>query len=74
MKVCWEVDDGYVGKSRPQYTEIDDREIAECETVEEAIELVYDYVQHDFEQRILWCCDPDTDEIERILKENKEED
>ena len=30
MKVRWQVDDGYSGKSRPQETLIDDEELNEC--------------------------------------------
>jgi len=52
--VTWEVDDGYVGKSRPQHTEVPDDELAECETDEEREDLINDYIQSDFEQRISW--------------------
>ena len=54
MKVKWQVDDGYVSGSRPQTTKIDDDELAECETEEERKELINDYIQNDFEQRISW--------------------
>ena len=54
MIVTWEVDDGYVGKSRPQHTEVPDDELAECETDEEREDLINDYIQSDFEQRISW--------------------
>ena len=54
MIVTWEVDDGYVGKSRPQHTEVPDNELAECETDEEREDLINDYIQSDFEQRISW--------------------
>ena len=49
MIVRWQVDDGYAGASRPQYTDIDDSELEECESEEERLELVRDYVQQDFE-------------------------
>jgi len=54
MRVTWEVEDGYVGKSRPQYTEIDDDELAECETKDEREEFIHAAIQHDFEQNIDW--------------------
>ena len=54
MKIRWEVDDGYVGKSRPQYTEIDDEELAECSDDEERQQLIDEYVQQDFENKISW--------------------
>lgn len=54
MKVTWEVNDGYVGKSRPQTTEVNDGELTSCETFEEAMNLIEEAVQYDFEQRISW--------------------
>lgn len=54
MEIRWEVADGYVGKSRPQTTEIPDEELEACETEEERQQLIYDYVQDDFEQKITW--------------------
>ena len=54
MRVTWEVDDGYVGKSRPQHTEVPDDELAGCETDEERETLIDDYIQEDFDNRISW--------------------
>ncbi|MEO7046582.1 MAG: hypothetical protein ABI091_14825 [Ferruginibacter sp.] len=52
MEITWEVEDGYSGKSRPQHTEIDDQDIAECKTKEEFEKLINEAVQEDFEQTI----------------------
>jgi len=68
MEIRWEVDDGYVGKDRPQYTEIDDDEICGCETVEDAMKYVEDYVQEDFEMKISWCF-RNHDEVEKQIVE-----
>ena len=54
MKVTWEVEDGYVGKSRPHYTDIADEDLADCESNEERDELIAEYIQNDFEQNISW--------------------
>ena len=54
MKITWEVEDGYCGKSRPQHTEINDDELAEYETKEEKEEFIREEIQHDFEQSISW--------------------
>jgi hypothetical protein len=54
MKVKWEVDDGYVGASRPQVTEVDDDELAECETEDEREHLINERIQEDFDERINW--------------------
>jgi hypothetical protein len=54
VKVEWTVDDGYAGGSRPQYTDIDDDDLDECETDEEREEFINDCIQQDFEQKITW--------------------
>ena len=51
-RITWEVEDGYVGKSRPHFTEVDDDELAECETEDERNDLINDYVQEDFDNHI----------------------
>lgn len=53
MHVRWEVEDGYAGKHRPQYTEIPDEEL-EGLTKEEREKLIEQYVQEDFEATITW--------------------
>ncbi len=52
MEVTWEVEDGFAGKSRPQTTEVPDAEIAECETVDEAMDLIEEYCRDDFQNRV----------------------
>ncbi len=54
MIVRWEVADGYAGGSRPHTTTIDDDELEECETEEERQDLINDYIQNDFDQKISW--------------------
>lgn len=55
MKVIWEVEDGYIGRSRPHEVEIDDDELSECETDEERQDLIEVYVQDDFDNKISWA-------------------
>ena len=55
MKVTWEVEDGYCGKSRPHYTKIDDGDLADCETDEERERLIEETIQEDFDNNITWC-------------------
>lgn len=77
MKISWEVEDGYVGKLRPQYTEVPDDEIAECETVEEADALIEEYVCGDFDYTITWCFSNYENmikEVEELIKRSKEHD
>lgn len=54
MRVTWEVDEGYCGKSRPQHTSINDDDLAECGSDEEREQLISDTIQADFDQRITW--------------------
>ncbi len=75
MEIAWEVEDGYVGKSRPQHATVEDDEISECDTVEEAMELVSNSVQEAFENNITWCFtnhDKVKKEIESIITNKKE--
>lgn len=55
MRVRWEVEDGYVGKSRPQETYINDIELELCETKEEKEKYINERIQEDFEQKITWA-------------------
>ena len=60
MKVIWEVEDGYVGKSRPQTTEIPDEDFEpykEDGKIDEEVkqQIIEDYVQDDFNQIISWA-------------------
>ena len=51
MKIKWEVEDGYVGKSGPHYLEIDDAEL-EGLSKEEVENYINDSVQEEFEQNV----------------------
>lgn len=54
MIVSWEVDDGYAGPSRPQQTEVDDDELADCETEKDREDLIAMCIQDDFQQLVSW--------------------
>ena len=54
MRVNWEVNDGYCGKGRPQFVEIDDSEFDDCETDAERQKIIEEYVQDDFNSTISW--------------------
>ena len=60
MKVTWVVEDGYVGKSRPQTTVIPDEDFQDfdgviCENKEERQEIIERAVQDDFDANITWA-------------------
>lgn len=53
IEVRWEVEDGYVGKSRTQYTEIDVEDLlASCADREEADNYIQESVREDFDNCI----------------------
>ena len=45
LEISWEVDDGYVGPSRPQYLTLDATDFEGCESVDEAMQYVYEDLQ-----------------------------
>ncbi len=56
MEVRWEVEDGYVGKSRPQSFELNLEELIDGDyEIEDAMSQVHDEVQEEFVNRITWC-------------------
>ena len=62
--INWQIEDGYVGKCRPQKTKIDDNELLECESQEEAEKLIHSFVRNDFNivrndfnNRVYYCID-----------------
>lgn len=52
MKITWEVEDGYAGKARPQYLEIDDDDLAGYKIEEERDAFITECVQEEFNQKI----------------------
>ena len=70
QEINWQIEDGYVGKSRPQKTKIDDVELLECESQEEAEELIYRFVQEDFNNRVYYSID-NMNELIEYWKKNK---
>jgi hypothetical protein len=55
MEITYHVEDGYAGKSRPQHVDVPDDEIKEYDSIEEAMEMIQQSVQEDFENRITWA-------------------
>lgn len=75
MKIIWEVDDGYVGGSRPQTTEIDEWDIENCDDIDEAMQMIDDEIKADYNQKISWYMNNREriqEKVQEIL-DNKEE-
>ena len=53
MRVTWEVEDGYAGKNRPQFTDIPNEDLEGLDE-DERKQLIEDYVRQDFESNIYW--------------------
>ncbi|KKL96920.1 hypothetical protein LCGC14_1839710 [marine sediment metagenome] len=75
MKINWEVTDGYVGKERPQVTEINDEELVEeFDNANEALLYVEDCIHDDFESHISWDYnnfDAVKDELEKLFEKRE---
>lgn len=52
MIIVWEIEDGYMGKSRPHKVKIDDDELKACSTIEQQEKLIDETVQSEFENTI----------------------
>jgi hypothetical protein len=60
IEVTWQVEDGYVGKSRPQYTTFRiDKEDWEDYTEQDKMDCVDEYVDDDFREKMCPCWSPE---------------
>jgi hypothetical protein len=73
FKVKWEVEDGYVGKARPQTSEMDEDDFDGCETRVDVERVILDFVQEDFNQQISWSVTGLDDLIDDVLNQIKGE-
>ncbi|MGB0600381.1 MAG: hypothetical protein ACPGLY_27200 [Rubripirellula sp.] len=49
LEIMWQVEDGYAGGARPQYTTVDEGELDECDSEEEVLDLIIQTVQEHFD-------------------------
>lgn len=72
MEIRWQVEDGYVGHG--SYTfDLSDEEILDCGTVRDAMGMIENYAQQEFENNVSWCFlnhDEFRAEVEKLF-ENK---
>ena len=52
MRIQWEIDDGYTGRNRPHFLNIDDDELEDYETEEEREQFIEECVKEEFENTI----------------------
>jgi hypothetical protein len=62
----WEVDDGYCGSSRPQSLRVYADDFGANATLEVIKDLLAEYVQDDFDQKVSWSCD-NLDEVAQAI-------
>jgi hypothetical protein len=76
INIHWEVEDGYVGKNRPQHLRLttDDFEDFGDATLEEIKEEIEKYVQDDFEEKISFYVGSLDHLAEQILEELRKEE
>ncbi len=74
IEVRYQVEDGYVGKSRPQRFEIELNEFQHCETHTEYEMCLDELIQEEFNQCISWGCENYTDIIEAAKLYNATEE
>lgn len=53
FKARYEVDDGYVGKDRPQYFSISEEDIEDDMDDDQLEQMFYDIMQEEFEQHVI---------------------
>lgn len=75
LEVTYEIEDGYSGGARPQHVVINHSEIQECETLDEAVQLVEDFIRDDFANKAYPAYDQEaiTRDVEAIWKKRPAE-
>lgn len=76
MEIRWQVEDGYVGAAKHSF-DINDDDFLDCDTVEEALKMVEDYAQQEFENKVSWCFsnfDEFRAEVEKIFESKKKDE
>ena len=70
MEITWRVDDGYVNHG-PKSTIIDDDSILECDSVEEAMDFIYDAVDESFQEQVSYFFDSEKvkKRVEELFKQ-----
>lgn len=53
MRVTWQVEDGYVGGSRPHTTVIDDEDLEDLDE-KERDERIDEFIEEDFRNKVSW--------------------
>jgi len=67
MKIRWNVEDGYITGPRPNFSEIDDEELEYCNDIDDAMNMIMDWIDEDFRDSISWSFD-----YEKVKKEVEE--
>lgn len=71
ITIRWEVDDGYVGKSRPHSTSCSLEEFEGCETEQDVLERILELAEEDFQESVRICI-PEAESLAKEIMELKE--
>ncbi len=74
IEVRWAVEDGYVGKSRPQKFDLDPEDFEGCESDGDYEQVLDIAIQEEFANRISWYASNYTDVIEAAKLYNATEE
>lgn len=57
MKIRWEVDDGYAGKSRPHYVAVPDKDLEDLSEAEQEA-VIEEWVKGEFDSKVSYYWSP----------------
>lgn len=52
MKLRYEANDGYISGDRPLHVKVEDKELKECDTLDEAVQLAERAIEDDFLEKV----------------------
>jgi hypothetical protein len=75
MTFTYQASDGYAGGSRPLHCKIPDQDILDCDSFEDAMEMIEEYIQEDFLQKVSASYDYEDikAKVSELMRENSGE-
>lgn len=69
IEITWEIEDGYVGGSRPQTFKIRPSDFEDCDSALQVKDRLYDLLDEELQKRASWSCRYMDDYVQQILRE-----
>lgn len=73
IEITWYVEDGYVGRDRPQHLRVDLSDFEFCDTEKEVEQILEELLEEAFNQRASWGCPKIDEVVTEIFAKVKEE-